>query len=381
MKLRSVKYVEFEGTSREWSLTQTNFEPLSLLVGKNASGKTRTINIINALASMLNGTHKPDYASGDWSAEFEHNGAMLSYAVSIQSRKVVGESLRIDGNALLLRGPGGTGKIRAEKLGDSLDFQAPETQLAAFVRQDSIQHPFLNDLRVWADNVIFYPFGSSLGKNALGVFSPDYQNQINPKDPNHVVGIFRRAIEKHPKDFSNLLSADMQRLSYSLIDVGIDTPSAVEIVSPGPAPIVGIWAQERDLGCRTEQMQMSQGMFRALSLLGQLTYSYLEGIPSLVLIDDIGEGLDFERSSKLIELLVEKANTTNVQFILTTNDRFVMNSVPLSCWSIVERKGGRVSYVNSRNAKDSFDDFRFSGLNNFDFYSKNFYTVRDSESE
>lgn len=378
MKMTSIEYKEFESLPAEWSLERLSLESLSLLVGKNASGKSRTINVIHALATMLNGSHKPDYKSGKWLATFSDGKTQISYEIHLEKRRVTREVLTIDGKTLLKRGPNGIGTIFTEKIKDDLEFQTPDTEVAAFVRQDSIQHPFLGDLRSWADSVFLYHFGSSLGKQNMAVFIEGDQPQpINNKDEHSAVAIFKTALKKYGRRFVDLVCKDMNEIGYRISDVGIDSPTAVEFASPAGA-VMGIWAQEDDLSCRTEQVLMSQGMFRALSLLGQLNFSYLEGLPSLVLIDDIGEGLDFDRSTKLIQLLVEKAQKSSVQFILTTNDRFVMNSVPLTCWSIMQRTRGKVRHINKTNSSESFDDFEFSGLNNFDFFSKNLFAA-DSE--
>lgn len=44
-----------------------------------------------------------------------------------------------------------------------------------------------------------------------------------------------------------------------------------------------------------------------LSLIVHFNYYEFAKIPGVVLIDDIGEGLDYERSTKLIKLLISKA--------------------------------------------------------------------------
>jgi hypothetical protein len=64
---------------------------------------------------------------------------------------------------------------------------------------------------------------------------------------------------------------------------------------------------------------------------------------------------------------------------MATNDRFVMNSVPIEAWSLLTRSGGdsRVfNYVNSRNL---FDDFRFTGMSNFDFFATDY--VNEAKGE
>ncbi|MFM7716780.1 MAG: ATP-binding protein, partial [Microcystis sp.] len=70
-----------------------------------------------------------------------------------------------------------------------------------------------------------------------------------------------------------------------------------------------LYVQEDGLKSVTEQSEISQGMFRALSLFIQINYAILSDQPSCIIIDDIGEGLDFQRSSAIIKLLIEKAKT------------------------------------------------------------------------
>src|SRR5205823_8580893 len=112
------------------------------------------------------------------------------------------------------------------------------------------------------------------------------------------------------------------------------------------------------------QAALSQGMFRALSVLIQVNYCQLSKRAHCVIIDDIGEGLDYDRSSLLIELLRKKAKDANFQLIMSTNDKFVMNHVPLDEWSVLQRAGGRVSVRNIHNSKAAFEDFKFVGMSN-----------------
>ena len=92
-----------------------------------------------------------------------------------------------------------------------------------------------------------------------------------------------------------------------------------------------------------------------------------------VLIDDIGEGLDFERASALIKYILASAEKSKIQLIMTTNDRFVMNSVPLEYWMIVRRTGNCVDYLTARNAPQVFQQFEETGLSNFDMFASRFY--------
>ena len=92
-----------------------------------------------------------------------------------------------------------------------------------------------------------------------------------------------------------------------------------------------------------------------------------------MLIDDVGEGLDFERATRLIRLLATFATKTDNQLIMTTNDRFVMNSIALEYWGVVERRRNVVRVVNKTNSPERFASFQKIGLSNFDFYARRLY--------
>src|SRR5207244_1908095 len=114
------------------------------------------------------------------------------------------------------------------------------------------------------------------------------------------------------------------------------------ILTPLPinvTPII-LYVKERDLPDVTQQTGMSQGMFRALSIIIHMNYAVIANRPSCVIIDDIGEGLDFDRSCRLIDLLRRRTYESTVQLLMSTNDRFVMNHVPLEEWSVLDRRGG-----------------------------------------
>jgi len=126
---------------------------------------------------------------------------------------------------------------------------------------------------------------------------------------------------------------------------------------------------------------MSQGMFRALSIIIQVNYSQMAHRANCILIDDIGDGLDFERSTRLIDILRTKARQSSFQLIMTTNDQFVMNHVPLDEWSVLERDGCHVHVRNHENARQAFEHFRFVGMSNFAFFEMDFASGPPSEEE
>ena len=375
MKLISLNYAQFEGQSRQWRLSDLSLGNVNLLVGKNASGKTRTLNVILGLARLLSPITKLSFISGNYDVKFDHDGKIINYILHFEQTKIVSERFVLEGKELLKRGPGGIGKIRAEKIDKEMDFQAPEDQLAAVVRQDAIQHPFLAPLQQWARSLYYYPFGTPLGKENLIVDIDDPNAPFDPKDFKGVVTIFKRGLMEFGIPFKQSIMRDMERIGYPLREINLQAPSSLR------GPVMGVCVQEKALPGVTDQLDMSQGMFRALSVIIQITYARMSNTANTILIDDIGEGLDFERSFELIKLLVEEATQSKVQLIIATNDRFVMNSVPLESWSVLQRSGGDSRVYNYANSKSIFDEFKFTGMNNFDFFATDFLFGEQSQQK
>jgi energy-coupling factor transporter ATP-binding protein EcfA2 len=375
MILKTLKYSQFAGKLKEWHIDEFNLGKINLIVGKNATGKSRLLNIIGNLANLVSGDVKLVFSSGDYKLLFNHNGNTIEYDLRYDKTKINKEELIIDGNSFLKRGKKGVGTIKAVELNiNNMKFQTPENELACVARRDSVQHPFFDDLFNWGKSFRHYYFGTPLGKDHYAIFiKSEKDKEFNLKDTNKVVGLFKKGVKKHGDSFTNQIIKEMDIIGYKIDKIGVSPIPGMFVEGVPAKDIQGIYVKESDLNDKTYQLEISQGMFRALSLIIQLNYSQLESTQSFILIDDIGEGLDYDRSTALIKLLIDKANKSPVQLIMTTNDRYVMNNVPLEYWSVIQRIGSLCKIFNYENSKEIFDNFKFTGLANFDFLSTEFY--------
>lgn len=367
IRITSLDFSQFEGTPRQWKVDGVKFYPVNLLVGSNASGKTRVLNVLKSLGKYFAGDRKVTVISSKYHVIFDHDGTSLDYVLDINDGRVVKEEFSASGKPLLKRGVGGAGSIYAKKLADWIDFQAPEDELVAVARRDAIQHPFFEPLYQWGKSLHHYYFGTSLGKDVFAIIDEKSARDLNPRDAKQVIGIFRKGWKEFGEPFKAAIKQNMSAIGYPIDDVGTDPP--ISVIVQGLPNVVVLYVKETGLGEITDQGDMSQGMFRALSLLICLNYAEFAATPSCVLIDDIGEGLDFERSCNLIKLLMQKAEKTAIQLILSTNDRFIMNSVPLEAWTVLRRTGQNINVYNYDNSRARFDEFKFTGMNNFDFFA------------
>jgi hypothetical protein len=241
-------------------------------------------------------------------------------------------------------------------------------------KRDSYQHEFLEPLHEWGNSARHFEFGKGLGHTVLAVTMKGPGQELDDRDTTQVVAVFHAALKAPFKDeFVETIKKDMAVLGYDIEGVLMEKPSTVTLVSsPLSSDLIGISVKERDLRCNTDQTTISGGMFRALSAIIQITYAIMTKRGSLFLIDDVGEGLDFERACAFIRLLKDKVEKSNIQVILTTNNRFVMNEVPLEEWTLLRRAGCKVRALNYENSREVFERFKMTGLNNFDFLATDF---------
>ncbi len=385
MRLKSIDYSQYERTPKAWKLTKCEFGNINLIVGKNATGKSRTLNIIASLGNLLGGYQKMVFSSGNYKVTFDNEGKKIDYILKYKDSVIKSEKLNVDSQNRLNRGIKGEGTIYYSELKGTMKFQTPENELASVARRDSIQHPFLQDLYDWGRSVAHYKFGSTLGQDKFALYFEEKEKKEktrpNLKDTSNVVAIFRQGEKDFSDKFTNPIIHDMNKIGFEITSIGASKPVGMKVESniPIAGGLFGLYVQEKELKMKTYQSEMSQGMFRTLSLLIQIRYSQLAQTPSCILVDDIGEGLDYERSLSLVKLLVKRAEGTNVQLIMTSNDRIVMNNVPLEYWSIMHRVGGVCNIYNYKNSPKLFDDFALTGLNNYDFFSSYYYLKEELE--
>lgn len=373
MLLKSFSYTRNGGSSSEWKVQGSPagddslvFGNLNLIIGQNATGKSNTMNAIRDLADLVSGVSKIEnliYKTFSYDVMFENDNTTLRYRLDVKGGFVEDEYLEVGG---FMRFDRKGKKLFYELQKDYLDFEMSPEELGV-TRIDSKQQSYMEPLFMWGRNLSHYEFSGNLGKNILvRDLSVAIDEAVKPRETEKVSAFFAKGVQQ----FGNIKTTvidDMKKVGYQLTDI---KPSPLKNIHVNG---YGLAVKEDGLKDYTDQQEMSQGMFRALSIIIQIEYSLVANLPSCILIDDIGEGLDYERSQSLINLIMEKAETKGLQVIMTTNDRFVMNNIPLQYWHVINRLGHRSIFYNMNNSKQVFEDFSYTGLNNFDFFANKFY--------
>jgi len=356
MHLRKLNYFEHANEPNAWSLEGLILDNINLIVGKNATGKTNSIIRIAWLGNMLAGTMPQLLSSGNYDVEFFDDSDIYKYKLSLSLQKVEYEELVINEEVKLKREKDGKGEIYSAQFKTNMNFQIQPNQLAVTSKRDSIQHPFLEKLAKWAEGLRMYAF-SKLGREA------------NPKNINSPINLYTSGEREFGQPFKDSIMESMKEIGYELTALGTTSLGLNSM----------LYVNEKNSNANILQTQMSQGMVRALSLVIQITYNSFKDLPTTVLIDDIGEGLDFDRSSNVIKLLSRFADKGKCQLIMSTNDRYVMNNISLKHWQFIQRTGGQCKTFNYHNSQEIFEKFAYTGLNNFDFLAMDFINTGANE--
>jgi len=342
----------------------------NLLVGKNASGKSTIVSELYNLADILKGT-SPGLQLGKYYIELEYNPKVVYkyfYNVTIKPNHggiEISEKLE-QNDSILINRHNSEAEIYSNNEKTLIKINPPTPKLVHQVRRDEKDHPYLEHIIIWAESVHSFKFGhihsssfirTNVDKSSALAF--DELTSLKGKDLNIILNDLNDESKSKIISEFNSLNYDVELMNIKDQALDKDIQSVIYI-------------KENNLKYEIHQSKLSQGMFRTLFLLIFIHHLIEKEKAGMIIIDDLCEGLDYDRATKLGKLIFSKMHNSKIQFIATSNDYFLMNAVDVKSWNIIYREGNVIKVNNYCNNKDKFDNFRLSGLNNFDLFSSNY---------
>lgn len=348
MKLRKLNNIR-----SEWQLKDLALQNVNLIVGKNAVGKSRTLEALDVLVKIILQTSNRTINKASWKIELEEDKDSLIYTVSFDQNKVLEEKI-IYNNEEVLKREGNNTSIKSSKKGWEI-INPPKDKIVLHVRRDTVEYPYLEKLVQWAEN----SYGLNFGKIApKWITEKGYQIDL------------LAPLESMPNMFDRLKPNNKKTIVTSFNNLGYNLESISTHKVDDEVTLMKV--KEAGVSIGIEEYALSQGMLRCLYLLIFIEYLATIETPQLVVIDDLCEGLDYERATNLGKMLFDLCLEKNIQLIATSNDSFLMDVVDLKYWNVLTREGSVVSAKNVTNSKDLFNKFAFTGLSNFDFFSSDY---------
>ncbi len=353
MILKSFKY-----STKDWTLDGLTLGKANLIVGKNSSGKSKALSALGRVKSLLSQRNTAD-DKNSFSSELifvDNNDREISVYLRIDDKKVISETLKVN-NEVKIQREGATGKIEGEPV------SPPEDMLLMHIRRDVQKYDYIEDVINWSEDTVIRSFidrntpSQSELYELFSKFTPEMKNHI-VKMANEV-GFPIKSIDT----FNNLFQGTKKIASEP------DTNSF---------EIKYIVLYEKNVGFLLLN-DLSSGMYRTILLLVLIEQLTNLDHPALIAIDDLGEGLDYSRATKVGKKLFDVCEEKNIQLIATSNEEFMMNIVDISKWNILVRKGDMVKSITSAFCPEEFEGFKFSGLSNFDFFTSDFLNGMSSK--
>ena len=280
----------------EWSMDNICLNDLNLIVGKNSTGKTRALKVLKVFVkSIIEGK----FVLGHFVFCFktDENEAIV-YEIK-HSKGSIYEKITINGSNILLNRNEETAEIYSYSEEKSQIIHPPANKLTLHVRRDVNEYPFFEKIVKWAEMVHFFNFGHLHASSSFDNLSEEKEKTFSSN-----LSIGEMVSELSLKGKSDVITT-FNEFGYNLTDIAPDLQKdKKEIV-----------VNENYLTQSISESSISQGMFRALSLLVFIQFMLEKKSLKTIIIDDLCEGLDYERSSKLGKKIFDILKENDVQTI------------------------------------------------------------------
>lgn len=355
MQLISIEY-GFTGSKRynKYYIKDTELGVRNLIVGRNSTGKSRLVQLIASIAKMM--SQKVSYLfDGQYQLVFKAtDNKTYKFSFEVNRSLVTRETLMVDSLSVLQR-KDDKAEIYSVKHLRVDEVSPPDSRLVMHVRRDKEEYPYFEKLIEWSDHTYGFKFGNitphslAIDKDQDRLTSideiPRLLNELNRLDSSHLKSVVK----------------NINSLGYKVKEISVESLADNNV----------LYVLEDYMTKKVPQHELSQGMFRTIALLVFLEYLSTRKV-STIIVDDLCEGLDYGRAKGLGRILFENEEFENVQIIATTNDSFLMDIVDIDFWNVLVRDGCMVKALNYRNSEALFNEFRYTGLSNFDLFSSDY---------
>jgi energy-coupling factor transporter ATP-binding protein EcfA2 len=359
MKLINLSYID-----PYWELSNLQLDNLNLIVAKNAIGKSKTLLTLDLLVKMITQKKTLNWGSR-WSIAFinhQDQKVIFEFATKYKDEGIVtAEKISIDGVQVLFRRHKQGAVVLKNFVTQKNDIiYPPNNKLTLHVNRDIRKYPYLEDISNWAEQCYGFKFGN---------ISP--YSKLNEQEYDLLT-----AVEDIPNLFKSLKKENISKIITDFNSLGYDVS---DITSQDKIEYSILHVKEKNISKALPHYKLSQGMFRTLAILVYIEYLMSRKKPVMIIIDDFCEGLDYDRARKLGSLVFEKCENTNIQLVVTSNDSFLMDTIDIKYWNLLQRNGKVITCLNQQNSPNLFRKFRLTGLSNFDLFSSDFLIQAKNE--
>lgn len=360
---------EWVGERLNWDIRQTEIGEFNLLIGDNAQGKTRFYNVFRFLKNIHVGpiTGFNPLLKTEFALLFTDGTDKIEYQLKIKISKD-GVNPEFDetikkGNEVLFSRREAILKDEIAKETIHKFFVPGNVPIISSVREKRFQTIGL--LKSFFERMLFL----EANRFAAGQVSVTKDALIMMNNGSNVASVMESWSKKFPDAYQEVI--DELQETFNVIKKDSLQLKDEPVQGLGiSAPLLSFKEQDDDLDIK--QIDWSDGMLRTLALfvLPATRFPQDHGgflRPSLVCVDEIENGLDFNTLSRVLAFYQEYSSL--VQVLISSHSPLVCELVDPKDWRVCKRRGPMVKISSPQTTEKNLDQIRKKLLrDNWQFY-------------
>lgn len=348
MRLKSVVISEKRGDQLDYSVQNLMLDDLNLLISDNAQGKTRLFRIFNFMRHLVLGV--PRVIATTFHGEFTFNSDLtnkkdVKYVIDIipeGGNNIYQEAVYNNGTVLF----SSKDKILMnEKTNKKIETVFLPKNIPAIASINEDDYPTIKCINDFFSRIIYL---SSNKSRQVGFSIP---NAILPDEEGQLISTVMYNWSKQFPDRYNDVINDFKEIFPDILEINFQEQKFGNITN------VTLMLKERGINQKINQADWSDGMFRILHLLmlTRTPFKKAESVlpPSLILIDEIENGLDYKRLKSIIQHFIEYQDES--QIIISSHSPLVCDFIHPENWHIAKRLGSKITFLSPKDIEKNLD--------------------------
>lgn len=376
--LKNISVKELRNEDAEIEFKNLSIGDFNLLIGDNAQGKTRLFNVLNFISSLFIG--KPRIITTHFLAnmkfqyKIDNNDWDVNYILEMKpqnGKNIFEEEVKLDKKVIY----SSKKKIlfNENKQEEIKNFYIPNN-IPAVMSITEYDFVTLNTIREFFQKIVY------ISSNKTKDFHFDDRAVVPNEIGTNISSVLHNWNKNTPELFNEVINEFKRCFSFI---------KEVDFAQKHPLRDLAHMIQFKEKGVKKPILQgnWSAGMYRLLHLIMTTKIpfepSILSSAPSLILIDEIENGLDFKTLKYIIKYLQDYSDESQV--IITSHSPLVCDFISPKNWIVVKREGSTLKFTNPTSVEpDLFKQMEIFKQNHWDFYTKHIsnsslYRVRGNE--
>ncbi len=351
------------GHEAHWKLDGLKLSQFAILTGRNGVGKSRTCNVITNTIKSIAGRIGLQLGNKRIVIDTAEN---TSFEVIINTEQNSSNNLFIKEEKLFQivnderKFLFDRNNIYDSNISQTVQYSPPDNMLTFHVRRDKVSHPFIEEILREISKFHFVNFDEP---KMLAVGKLLEKHLPMEMLPSMTPICFEQFVTEDKK---KIILDQINSVGFLIEDIFV--LSTVVAARGETQKVPMLYLKEKQVSSPYSIIQASSGMMKMIFLI--VTLNLIES-GSCILIDNIGDGLDYRRSIEAMRILEDKAKET--QIIISTNNEFLLNQTDIRNWNILHRNGSVVKAYNYSNNKEKLIKFSDSGLSNYEYFRDEYY--------